>query len=141
MFTCDEIIMARQRLQLQKYIAAGCELTSTIVLVKLATDRSQKVRRRIAENPRTPITILAMLVSDRSPDVRIGVSDNPATPLGLMLLLSDDSSVDVRYALAENSRSPHQVLCRLTRDENPYVANRAALTLSHERVNDQPLTA
>jgi hypothetical protein len=128
-------------LQLRKYILAGCELTPVNLLVKLASDPSVMVRRRIAENARTPINVLTMLSGDGHPDVRAGVCDNPSTPYGLLLLLSQDACPDVRYAIAENSHTPRQILCLCARDQNPYVAMRALLSLQVTEPILQPRVA
>jgi hypothetical protein len=128
-------------LQIRKYILAGCELTPVHLLVKLASDASVIVRRRIAENPRTPVNVLTMLSGDRHPDVRIGVCDNQSTPYGLLLLLADDICPDVRYAIADNSHMPRQILCLCARDQNPYVATRALKALEVTQPTEQPRVA
>lgn len=136
-----ENITSRERLQIRKYICAGCEQTPVNVLVQLSRDNTAKVRRRVAENPRTPIIILAMLASDIDKDVRVGVCDNWSTPAGLLLLLAGDDCPDVRYAIAENSHAPRQILTVLTRDENAYVAERALKTMARQVSIDCPRAA
>lgn len=130
------IIMYRVNETLQRFPAeslyrlAGSEQTPRKVLVALAGSEWAHVRRRVAENPQVPITILAMLASDRDSEVRIAVSDNPASPAGLVLVLAADANADVRYAIAENAHTPLPILRLLVEDDNPYVSNRAAVTLS-----------
>ncbi len=114
------------------YISAGAEQTPPDELIRLARNASGVVRRRVAENPRTPLIALIKLAYDREPDVRIAVCDNVTTPPGLLMLLAGSNCADVRYAIAENSKAPSQILRLLARDENPYVANRAARTLNHQ---------
>ena len=50
-------------------------------------------------------------------------------------------SSDVRYAIAENSHTPRQILCLLMRDENPYVADRAAKTMEWQQSIEYPRAA
>ncbi len=62
---------------------------------------------------------------------------NPSGPEVFLQHLALDQSSDVRYALAENAAIPVEVLKVLSRDENPYVAHRADLTLN--RLAERPL--
>lgn len=123
------------------YLLAGSDQTPTHELIRLARNSAAVVRRRVAENPRTPLIALIKLTYDRDPDVRIGVCDNSCTPAGLLMLLAGSSCVDVRFAIAENSQSPSQILRVLTRDENPYVADRAARTLNNNASRDRVCAA
>jgi hypothetical protein len=120
-------------LSLETYIQAGWESMSVCALVELSSSRFSRLRERVAENPRTPITILARLASDRCPDVRLAIAENVNAPAGLLNILADDDDPDVRYGLAENSRLPAGILERLANDSNPYVACRASWTLARMR--------
>jgi hypothetical protein len=119
------------------YITAGAEQTAPHELIRLARSAAGIVRRRVAENPRTPLIALIKLAYDRDPDVRIGICDNSSTPPGLLMLLAGNNCVDVRYAIAENSKTPCQILRLLSRDENPYVADRAMRTLDRQKSHEQ----
>lgn len=113
----------------EKYIRAGSPSTPLSVLMQLANDEIDNVRRRVGENLNTPIEILNTLARDESYEVRIAVGENPNTPLSTLKLLVNDQHVDVRYAMAENPSLPPAILQLLADDENPYVNHRANRTL------------
>jgi 3-methyladenine DNA glycosylase AlkC len=52
----------------------------TEVLVKLSKNEDRFVRRRVAENPNTPVDTLVTLSTDGSKFVRRGVANNPNAP-------------------------------------------------------------
>lgn len=131
----------KERLRERLYICAGSALTPVNVLAQLAFDKLDLVRRRVAENPKTPLAILENLAFDADTDVRIAVSENGSTPQGLLLKLACTDCADVRYAIAENSHTPRQILCLLMRDENPYVADRAAKTMEWQQSIEYPRAA
>jgi hypothetical protein len=113
-----------------RYIAAGSPFTPPIVLMRLAADKCEAVRRRVAENSHAPAEILSLLAHDASADVRIGLADNAAAPRSVLTVLAQDACDDVRYALAENANTPAELLTILAADTNPYVAWRAQTTLN-----------
>jgi len=113
-----------------KYLLAGRDDTPINVLVWLAFDGSDKVRRRVAENPRTPTPILDMLASDRNSEVRLAVSENRWCSNSLLEILMQDPCDDVRFGIAENYYTPIECLEKLTTDQNPHVAWRARKTLT-----------
>jgi hypothetical protein len=48
------------------------------------------------------------------------------------MMLALDESIDVRFQMAENHNLPDAILRILSEDENPYVAQRAAMTLGRD---------
>jgi hypothetical protein len=84
---------------------------------------------RVAENPNTGKATLSKLASHENADVRAAVADNAGTPESSFRRLVNDESVDVRYRIAENPHAPADSLYTLLKDENPYVNQRARLTL------------
>ena len=132
---------ASSTLRSDTIIQAGWESTSILILVDLAYCPCAKTRRRVAENPRTPITILARLAADEDTDVRIAVSENKVVPAGLLNILAKDEDADVRFALAENCLMPLSILNQLAHDTNPYVSCRASQTLEQKRLHESPRAA
>src|SRR5262245_48286944 len=114
----------------QRYITAGSDTVSVAVLEQLAIDESEKVRRRVAENPRTPEHILIRLATDHDCDVRLSVAEHPSTPQYVLEFLALDSCADVRLGIAENPDTPTHVLCILAHDHNPFVHHRAKKTIA-----------
>lgn len=113
----------------QKYIRAGHPNASTAELWELGADNIDNVRRRVAENPKSPQDLLDKLSGDENPEVRIAVAENPYASTDLLNILATDEHVDVRYSLAENPNLPIEILTLLLDDENPYVSTRAQKTL------------
>lgn len=115
-----------------EYILAGSESAPESELKRLAHSQAVKVRRRVAENPHTPVLVLEILTRDVNVDVKVAVSENQSTPIRLLYLLAGESCADVRFAMAENTKLPEQVLFILARDENPYVSMMALDTLERK---------
>ena len=118
-----------------EYITAGSPYTSVRQLIELAESTYAKVRRRVAENPNSPLCLLSLLLKDEDPDVRLSIASNPGATFRLIESLAVDHCADVRLALAENHHLPMILLIKLCLDENPYVAHRAQLTVSHLQSN------
>ncbi|CAN5464325.1 hypothetical protein BH11CYA1_BH11CYA1_01030 [soil metagenome] len=111
-----------------QYIAAGDPRISEGCVEKLSHSQDPLIRRRIAENPSTPLPILFALLNDEHSEVRLGVSFNPLVQRPFLDELVHDRNVDVRYGLAENPTLPLDLIEELIKDENPYVAQRAKNT-------------
>ncbi len=112
------------------YLKAGNPDTPAEELERIAATRpTQVIRRRLAENPSTPITLLTELGGDADIDVRIGLGHNPSTPLWLRKKLARDDSATVRFSLAENPHTPVSVLNELEEDEHPHVQHQARRTI------------
>ena len=121
--------MSEDRKQLvNQYIAAGDPRISEGCVEKLSQSQDPLIRRRIAENPSTPLPILFELLTDEHSEVRLGISFNPLVQRPFLDELVHDRSVDVRYGLAENPTLPLDLIQALAQDENPYVAQRARTT-------------
>lgn len=112
------------------YLKAGNPATPAEELERIAaTGPAQVIRRRLAENPSTPIGLLSMLGEDEDVDVRIGLGHNPSTPLWLRKKLARDDSPTVRFSLAEDPHTPVSVLKELAEDEHPHVQHQAHRTI------------
>jgi hypothetical protein len=113
---------------LSNYIKAGSQSCSPELLEVMAHSDIDKIRLRVAENPRTPKDILEILATDKNADVRIAVGTNPSTPPYVSYRLAFDENPDVRLGLADDINTPIELLETLMEDSNPYVSYRAAKT-------------
>ena len=113
---------------LTHYVKAGNQSCSPLLLEKLAHSEIDRIRLRVAENPRTPMDILQLLASDKNPDVRVAVGTNPSTPAYLSYGIALDEDPNVRLGLADDVNTPVELLEKLMEDANPYVSYRAAQT-------------
>lgn len=68
---------------------------------KLARDKDDRVRAKLAQREDLPPEILYFLAEDTSPKVRRAIAKNTAAPHQADLLLVTDDDDDVRYSLAE----------------------------------------
>ncbi|HEY9677537.1 MAG TPA: hypothetical protein V6C76_05985 [Drouetiella sp.] len=91
---------------------------------------SVKLLQKVAENKDLPSILLEQLSYHPASEIRLAVAENPATPNSVLETLVSDIDPDVRYALAENHSLSDELLTRLKQDEHPYVADRAAKTLT-----------
>lgn len=110
------------------YVKAGSQSCSQQLLEELAHSKIDRIRLRVAENPRTPLDTLELLASDNNPDVRVAVGTNPSTPAYISYRLAFDEDPNVRLGLADDVNTPIELLAKLMEDENPYVSYRAAQT-------------
>jgi len=113
---------------LTDYIKAGSRSCSPEVLAALAHSEIDRIRLRVAENPRTPEHILEVLATDKNADVRVAVGINPSTHPLISYQFAFDEDPNVRLGLAEDINTPIELLEKLTEDSNPYVSCRAAQT-------------
>jgi hypothetical protein len=125
---------------LSNYIKAGSQSCSPQLLAELAHSEVDRIRLRVAENPRTPVDILELLACDKNADVRIAAGTNPSTPMHISYSLAFDEDPNVRLGLAEDINTPVELLDKLMEDDNPYVSCRAGQTkeliLSHNQPRD-----
>ncbi len=126
---CSENLNDREFEHIRIKIASNPN-TPPAVLIYMAKYAGAAVLERIAENPRTPPSLLDLLSTHAASDIRAAVGENMNTSEDVLQRLSVDEDVDVRYRLAENPLLPRAVLLHLADDSNPYVASRAASTLS-----------
>jgi hypothetical protein len=110
------------------YVKIGSLSCSPQLLEAMAKSEIDRIRLRVAENPKTPVDILELLVSDKSPDVRVAVGTNPSTPAHISYRLAFDEDLNVRLGLADDLNTPIELLEKLMNDANPYVSIRAAQT-------------
>jgi hypothetical protein len=113
---------------LSNYVKAGSQSCSPELLEAMAHSEIDRIRLRVAENPRTPIDVLGLLAKDKNADVRIAVGSNPSTPPYVSYRLAFDEDPNVRFGLADDINTPIELLDKLCDDANPYVSNRAAKT-------------
>jgi hypothetical protein len=110
------------------YVKAGSHSCSPELLEAMAHSDIDRIRLRVAENPRTPIEILEVLAADKNVDVRVAVGTNPSTPPYVSYKLASDADLNVRLGLADDIHTPIELLEMLIEDANPYVSYRAAQT-------------
>ncbi|MBS2002838.1 MAG: hypothetical protein JST44_15110 [Cyanobacteria bacterium SZAS LIN-5] len=122
---------------LGNYIKAGSQSCSPELLEAMAHSDVDRIRLRVAENPRASKKILELLSSDPNADVRVAVGTNPSTPATISFRLAFDEDVNVRLGLADDINTPIELLEKLTEDSNPYVCHRAqqtkSIVLSHRK--------
>jgi hypothetical protein len=111
------------------YYVAGDPGTCPNILSYLGLSSFEHLRRRVAENCSTPQVVLEFLARDSSSEVRISLVDNPRVPTHVILHLATDEDADVRFAVAESSNTPIHILQYLLEDPNPFVVNRAQITI------------
>ena len=83
-------------------------------------------RKRVAEDPNTPVDELEELSMDSDKDVRSAVAGRGDVPASVLSRLSMDSDKDVRYVVAINPSAPASVLAKLSTDSDDYVRMRVA---------------
>ena len=83
--------------------------TPSWILVELAKDSGELIRRIVSFNPNTPIEVLEILAQDASPFVRSGVAVNGRMPLNLLKKLSRDEE-EIRIDMARDPNSPPAIL-------------------------------
>ncbi len=83
----------------------------------------------VASNAFTTASVLNRLSMHHNLQVRIAVADNENTSAFTSMQLAKDASADLRYAIAENHHVHRSILDFLTKDINPFVADRAQKTI------------
>jgi hypothetical protein len=125
---------------LKNYVRASSHSCSPLMLERLAHSDIDRIRLRVAENPKTPVDVLETLALDRNPDVRIAVGSNPSTPPHVSFSLAFDEDPNVRLGLAEDMSTPMELLDKLMEDPNPYVSCRAEQTKEYILSQGKPST-
>jgi len=115
---------------LSNYVRAGSQSCSPQVLEAMAHSEIDRIRLRVAENPKTPIDVLELLATDRNIDVRIAVGTNPSAPAYLSYQIAFDEDPNVRLGLADDINTPIELLEKLAEDMNPYISYRARQTIN-----------
>jgi len=73
------------------------------VLTILSSSKDKWIRRRVAENPSTPVEILE----------KVALAENHKTPGDVLSKLAADESIEVRNAVARNPNTPINVMRRV----------------------------
>lgn len=83
--------------------------TSPEVLAKQSTDadHDDSVRLKVALHPNTPKSVLWRLATDKHERVRKNLVDNPQIPLDILESLLDDNSCDVSFTAAQRYLQLH----------------------------------
>ncbi|MBK9144625.1 MAG: hypothetical protein IPM23_19210 [Candidatus Melainabacteria bacterium] len=116
-------------MRIEDYIAAGDPQAPAGILWKIYRCGDYKTRRRLAENPATPVSLLRELLDDPHPEVRASVASNSSAPEDFLDRLCSDPDIDVRLSLAQETSLPEKYLLRLLEDSNPYVCDFARSSL------------
>ncbi len=123
---------------LSNYVKAGSQSCSPELLEAMAYSEIDRIRLRVAENPKTPIDVLGLLATDKNVDVRIAVGCNPSTPPYVRYRLAFDEDPNVSLGLADDINTPLEILQKLTEHVNPYVAYRAKQTMQIVQSQGKP---
>lgn len=86
----------------------------------------EKVRKELAEDPKTPPEILHLLAKGEV-EVRARVAGNPNAKGHILLALGRDVSQSVRKVVAGNPSCPRELLEKLSREDSPEVRIAAIL--------------
>lgn len=139
----DERRIAQQGGEKERVLLAGDERTSQEILQYMAEhDASDKVRKKLAANPSTPLQVAATLSQDKNPDIRYAMAKRLVTilpsldeetysqlyafvvqSLGMLAL---DEVLKIRKALAETlkdyAKTPPPIAAQLAKDLEREVA-------------------
>jgi hypothetical protein len=97
--------------------------------------------RIAASHASTTASILHCLSKHHSLKVRMAVADNENTGINTSMQLAQSNDSDLRYAIAENHHIHKSVLAFLTKDINPFVADRAQKTILRLKQEISKLTS
>jgi len=88
--------------------------TPSETLARLADDQDMEIRRGVGLNAGTPTDVLCRLTADTEPRVIICVARNPATLPDIIARLSAHHDANVRQSVAQNPATPPDILASLT---------------------------
>ena len=91
------------------------------ILRKTETERTRKIKIRIAGNKKTPLALLHRLAGDPDESVRCVVAGNPGASHHILRRLASDQSPGVRHNVAKNQNAPVDVFSRLAEDPSQEV--------------------
>ena len=114
----DEVASVRLCVGLRREVPEG-------VQAMLAQDGDPEFRRKLARDASSD-GLLLLLAHDADESVRKAITRNIVVPDDVLMVLAQDESASVRLALAESLFTPTAVRERLAKDEDPEV--RAAAT-------------
>lgn len=113
-----------------RLVLAGNLHTSHIALSRLADDPQERVRARVAENPRISEELQMKLASDLRADVRARLAENLNVTTTVLEVLAKDENADVRLAAISCPSIPMRILQALSDDENAFVSSSAKKLLA-----------
>lgn len=119
-------------------LASNKGLTSLMVLLKLAKDKSLKVRTELARNLKLPRDLQKIIARDQSYLVRRSLAGNSSLDQEVALTLAKDKDSYVKYQLASNPSISDKVVSELLRGYDPLVCsallvNKSVQLLPNER--------
>ena len=91
------------------------------ILRETETERTRKIKIRIAGNKKTPLALLQRLAGDPDESVRCVVAGNPGASHHILRRLASDQSPGVRHNVAKNQNAPVDVFSRLAEDPSQEV--------------------
>jgi len=94
------------------------EGASKDVLIKLADDKDEDIRRQIAGYKNAPTEILEKLVKDKDKYVKLAVLNNKTAPKDLLTKLATSEDHEIRSAISTNTSTPPETLIKLSNDTN-----------------------
>jgi len=92
-----------------------------VVLAKLASDRADGVRERVAQNLHTPPDVLVKLSNDKREAVYMSAIANRNLPQEMLVSFSSDPDPIKRRSVAWNLNTPPEILSKLARDDEDQV--------------------
>lgn len=131
----DEIL--RENIVRFQVFMANDACASEHVLALLGSSEHVQVLIRVADHPRCPERALRSLAMHPDVEVRCALARNTSLTTDLAMTLAMDMAASVRYTLAESYTIDREILAMLSEDESPYVACRAATTLSGRNEEDK----
>jgi len=102
-------------------------LRDPVLLSKLARDRADDVRARVAGNQHTPPETLVKLASDKVERVFSAAIANRNMPVESLMSFLDDPNPIKRRSIANNRKAPADALVKLSRDGEAQVRRWVAL--------------
>lgn len=99
--------------------------TDTRVLMQLAEDYDEYVRKEVARRPNLPIEIQEKLANDELGEVKMELASNPTTSIDIMEKLAADADWRPALGLAFNPNTPEYILRTLV--------NKAPLALARSQ--------
>lgn len=95
---------------------AESDITPEHILSRLAKDKDDEVRRKIAANLKAPSDALEKLAVDKNAKIRIAVAENLSVPEAILVMLAEDEDYHVRSKVAANQKTPINTLYKLAKD-------------------------
>ncbi|MDT8389684.1 MAG: DUF2330 domain-containing protein [Lentisphaeria bacterium] len=97
------------------------------MLLGLARDPAEKVRKALFSKPEIPDSVLEILAGDESESIRLAVARCSKIPEGALRALAKDKSPYVRLAVASRQNLPELLIRTLAADSEPDVRGQIAI--------------